>query len=300
MKKVLGFIFVLMMSVNIFAADAGSPVCESKLSVKGQLGEVIIPCTTQTAAGLAEPISMEQLIKIDTSARVAEICGLMKKAGFPIIRGIACGDEDAYIDERSVKYEGTVFNWKAIMYKSQSGILTSRVAIRELTTDGRPATRLEELLLVLDGQIPYAVVGGKWLPSKHQGIALEFGYGRMGPNPKVEVVDTKADRIIKHITQDGFAPYFAVETFKKVMKKEVEIRIVNEEEVRESNRTCYRIPTEAEMKERGIISQDATLVQVLATNAVEFENIQYKTKTIAVTRNVEDTVTSVITYPYAD
>lgn len=275
--------------------------CEKNCTINGQLGEVALPCTSQVAAGLAQPIPAEAIWKKDTSARVAEVCQLMEKAGFKTIYAVPCGDEAASIDNRIISLGGDVFTWKAIMYASKSGVVEPRVAVRSLTKNGVPATRLEELKLVLAGKIPLAVIGGGWLPPKRQGVAMEFGYGKLGKNAKVATVEVLPNGdSIKQVTQDGYASYFAVETTKTIVKKEVELRTVTTGSTTDLTRQTAILPTESELKERGIMSADSRLVRVLATNVVEIADQKIEEKVIAVEKNVETTVTSTVTYPYAD
>jgi hypothetical protein len=302
MRKFLSVIlcFIVFVCGSISAQDRIPLVgqCEKSCTTKDG---VALSCTSQVAAGLAQPTPAEALWKKDTSARVADVCDLMEKAGFKTINAVPCGDEDAYIDERSIPFGSDVYSWKAIMYKSRSGVVEPRVAVRTLTKGGVAATRLEELKLVLNGYIPLGVNAAGWLPPKRQGVALEFGYGKLGANAKVEVVDTLPNGdVIKHVTQDGFASYVAIETTKVIMKKEMELRTVTVGDTLELARQTAVLPTEQELKNRGIIDSEARLVRVLATNVVEIADQKFEEKVIAVEKDVKTTVTSTVTYPYAD
>jgi hypothetical protein len=78
-------------------------------------------------------------------------------------------------------------------------------------------SRLEEMLLVLDGKLAYPVFSDGWLKPINQGTIVgknpNFEYGRLGKNPKTEkVADLKDGRIVLHVTQEGILPYFAVES----------------------------------------------------------------------------------------
>jgi hypothetical protein len=138
-------------------------------------------------------------------------CAAMDQTGFKTVVDLPGPNDNVRVDQKIIRDGNDTYEWTAIVYKG-----SDRIAARSLLKNGKPASRLDELKLVLDNKIPLAVHGGHWFPAKNQGACPEFRYGRMGKNPKVETVATLPDgRVIKHITQDGISPYFAVETIRK-------------------------------------------------------------------------------------
>lgn len=285
MKKYLGICILFLFSVGV-AGD----VC----TIRGVNGPVQINCTG-SAFGQT-PITLAQLTaKTEPVHKVDDVIAGMKKLGFNEIYSIPFGDEMVITDERSV--DG--YSYRALVYKGK-GCFEPKIARSSLTkADGSPAGRLEELKLMLTGKIPYAVYNGVWFPSRMQGPAEELSYGAQA---EVTTLETLADgRVVRLVRIPGSVPFFSVELTKKVMKKDMATKqVITDESTENSSKQVYRIPTEKELRDKGIIQPDEKIVQMLAVDTISMMNRAYVTRTMAVQQEREVTQTLSAIYPFIE
>jgi hypothetical protein len=280
----------LPLAGNLVACSMGS--CDNKRVV------VNLTCGRETASGVP-PIELGSVCSNPTQSKVDDIVAAMDRTGFEKIRLVAHCGEVVGTEERKVSAEGKTFTYKAITYEGSN--FADRVAVYTLKdANGVDATPLEELMLILNNQIPFNAYSGMWFPHRTWGPALEFGYGRIGANPKVEVVKTLADgRVVKHVTQDGVAPYLAIETVKVIKSRRIESREIQGEPSRRENAgDRYVFPTEQELIERGIIPEGGRLLQVIGVSNIEVDNVVYTSKTISIAVDETQTKMFVTCYPY--
>ncbi len=276
----------------------------SKCKVKTHRGKTAeIVCGKETASGVPSmPFSTVCDCVEDSGSSVGDIVAEMDRTGFKTVRAIASCGEVVGSEERKVRLNDKTFVYKAITYKAKAySCFADRVAVYSVKdANGVDATPLEELLLILEKRIPFNAYSGLWFPHRTWGPAAEFGYGKIGANPKIEEVMTLPDgRVIKHITQDGVAPYFAIETRKMVKSKRVESREIQGDAIlRERGRDRYVFPTEKELLERGIIPEGGRVLQVIGVSEIDVDNVLYATKTVAVVVEENKPLVWATCYPY--
>lgn len=249
-------------------------------------------CSSKEQISEGDPKVM--VVDVPGKRIVPKTCDAMREIGVKQVVGMCLMNEKVKTESRTFKYEGNVYEWKAIIY---DGPEFPRYAARTLTKNGTPATRLEELKLVISGKIDLAVWGGHWLPPRNQGVCTEFGYGKLGKNSKVDVVATLPDgRIIKSITQDGMCDYFAVETVRNV-KKPYSFTITMSP-VSDCMAKKERWATLEELKQNGNLEKDVVSMKVIGSESYNDGTFTTSTRTYLIMGERATTEVQSTTYPF--
>ena len=129
----------------------------------------------------------------------------MAKLNFKTVIHFPCQDGKVKVVQKNVQLDGENYKYEAILVPMACEEVVSN---RRLTKNGQPASRLEELRLHVDGQIPLFIGPYDWGRPVKAGSAFEFGY--LGKSEKVYESD---EMVILHISPsiEDASPYYSIE-----------------------------------------------------------------------------------------
>jgi hypothetical protein len=236
-------------------------------------------------------VTKETVTIVTGQIETPEVIKAMNEAGFKVVNDVPAANE-------KVRLVNKTFDGKKYIaieyYGGGRGVVTAASKFE--------GTRLEEMLLVLNGKLDYPVFSDKWLKPINQGILVgqnpNFEYGKLGKNPKVDkVAELKDGRIVYHVTQEGIAPYFAVETIKKDVE-EREIKITDYAETMGcGNSGPFQFRADEQILKDQALPADAK-IKVLKTHKEKIGECYLVSRELRITYNVEKTTKALTSYPY--
>jgi hypothetical protein len=314
MKRFCGVIAVMLLIFGCEQAQMQQRGIQNKEMAPPKVGDVgkcvvldtEFPCNPCTASGVTA--AKNEAVFVTSPEQVHAVSDGLKTLNFNETRSIAFADQKVNAVQKTIKFEGQTYEYKALIYTSKA--MQDRVAQSILTKNGQPASRLEELKLVLAGKIQYPDYAGVWFPAQRVGpvskkLPLDSTLSKQviiydGDGAKVEEVGTLKDgRVIKHITPvNGVAKYFAVEETKILKSKAVETREIQTNDVASGRQEGSKVNLATIREDLGLEPGDEVLKIIV--NTQQFTEVEYATKTVFVQKDVNTVVQTAVLYSYLD